>query len=98
MAVVAALLSALLTWALPIVRSVLIGLGVGFVTYQGLDVLLGQLRGHVFDLLGSLPLSMLQILGLGGIDKALNIIFSAFAARLVLDGVTSGAFKTWRLS
>lgn len=98
MQIVAALLTALLSWALPIVRTVLVGLGIGYVTYQGMDILLGQVQAHFFGLLGGLPSTMLQILGLGGIDKCCNILFSAFAARLVLDGVSGGAMKSWRLS
>jgi hypothetical protein len=88
----------LLQILVPSAKRLAIGLGVGFITYQGLDVSLAALKTQVFSMLSGLPLAALQILGLMSVDKALNIIFSAIAFRAVLSGFRDGVKhqSTWR--
>jgi len=88
--VVPALVGALVTAAGSIVGRVLISLGIGFVTYSGIDFLLNALKTQVVSGFGGLPATAVGILGLMKVDVAISIIFSALLARLVLNGLTSG--------
>lgn len=87
-----AFLSALASIAANVVGRVLIALGIGYVTYQGLDILLTQAQNLVFLNLTSGYLEINAALNMLNIGKAVNVTFSAIAARNLLNGLTSGAF------
>jgi len=72
----------LLAAAWPIAKKVLVSLGIGFVTYQGMSLIADQIRNEVLAAWGQLGGATLQILTLGGIPQALGII---------LGGLTAGA-------
>jgi len=74
----------------PSVKKILVALGVGFVTYTGFDTAMDSLKDYVYMRLGSAPASVVQILGLLEVDKAINVIFSAIAFRAVLSGFRAG--------
>lgn len=76
-----------------LVGRVLIALGVGFVTYTGIQATLTSMQGYVQGWLQAMPADVLGILGLMKIDVAVSIMFSAVAARLVLKGITSDTIK-----
>ena len=90
---VAALVGGLLQAASSFVGRVLLALGIGFVAYTGIDVVLSGLQSQVVANFGGLPAVAIGILAVTKIDVALNIIFSAIAARMVLKGLTSGTMK-----
>jgi hypothetical protein len=90
---IASLLGGLVQAAGSIAGRVMLALGFGFITYQGLDVLLGWIQTQVFSQLANLPPTVIQLLGILQVGTAINIVFSAIAARLLLNGLTSGTIK-----
>lgn len=85
----ASLLGGLVQVAGSIVGRVLIALGIGYVSYSGLSALLDALKGQVIGYLTGAPAQVVAIMGLLKVDVALSVVFSAYAARLVLAGLTS---------
>ena len=85
----AALLGGLIQAAGSFVGRALIALSVGYVTYTGISALLGWIKSQVVSYLTGAPANVVAIMGLLRIDVAVSIIFSAMAARLVLQGLTS---------
>lgn len=87
----AALLGGLVSAAGSIVGRVLISLGIGYVTYQGLSTAMDYMKNLVWTNLGSLAADIVQLVSVLEVDTAINIMFSAVAARLVIRGLTGGA-------
>ena len=85
----AALLGGLVQAAGSIVGRVLIALGIGYVSYTGISALLTVIKGQVIAQLTGAPATIVAIMGLLKIDVAVSVIFSALAARLVIQGLTS---------
>jgi len=86
-----ALIGGLVTAAGSIVGRVLIALGIGYVTYSGVDTALGVLKTAIWSNMSATGATVLGIMATLQVDTAINIIFSALTARLVLNGLTSGA-------
>lgn len=86
---VAALIGGLVQVAGSIVGRVLIALSIGYVSYSGLTVLMDSLKSQVMGLLSGAPATIVTIMALLKVDVAVSIVFSAYAARLVLAGLTS---------
>lgn len=63
-------------------------LGVGAVTYVGVNFVIGELKDYVLANFVTAPVLVQHILGLLKVDVAINIIFSAVAMRLTLAGVS----------
>lgn len=81
--------SAVVEW---IIRA-LVGLGVGVVTYEGLDVSLNWLKSQALSnafALGPQIVGMLSVLKVG---QCINIVLSAIAVKFAVNGVASGRFK-----
>jgi len=72
---------------------VLLALGIGFVAYTGIDIVLSTLLGDITTRIGGLPAFIIQVLGVVQLDRAIQLLFSALTARLVISGLTSGALK-----
>ncbi len=75
------------TVATNMVARILLALGISFITYQGLDVILSGARSQLMSLFSSLPPKVLYMLGLGDVDFCINMILSAYGARLALFAV-----------
>lgn len=90
---IAALLGGLVSAAGSIVGRVLIALGVGFVSYSGLSVTLDFLKTQALANISALPGDVLAIVGSLQVGTAINILASAYAARMVLAGLSSGVVK-----
>lgn len=90
---IAALLGGLAQAAGSIAGRVMLALGFGFVTYQGVGALLGWVQVTIFQNLAGMPPTVLQLFGILQIGTAINILFSAMSARLILNGLTSDTFK-----
>lgn len=95
---IAALLGGLVSAAGSLVGRVLIALGVGFVTYQGLDVTLAFIKTQTLNAVSSLPVEVFQIASTLQVGTAINILASAYVAKMTIAGLTSGAVKkmVWR--
>lgn len=76
----------------------LIALGFGFITYQGVDVLINNLMQHVYTNFNAVSPEMLGMLGVLKIDKALNVLASAYAARLAIRGITGGLIRKFGIT
>lgn len=71
----------LLSLAWPIVKKVLLALGIGYATYQGLDSIVGLAIQSVKEQWGSMPMAALQMVTLFGFSQALGIVLGALSAR-----------------
>lgn len=87
---IAALLGGLASVAGSIVGRVLIALGIGYVSYTGVNVLLDWLKSEIYSRLNGAGSDVLGMLGTLQVDVSINILFSALAARFLLQGLTSG--------
>lgn len=74
---------------------VLVALGIGVVTYRGIDVSLGWLKDFALSNFHALPPQVLGLLALMKIGVCINMVASAMAIRLGINGLTSGTFKQW---
>lgn len=95
--ILAALIGGLVSAAGSFVGRAMIAIGVGIVVYQGVDVALETFKTMIFTNLAALPGGVLGMINTMKIGVGLNIIFSALAARLVLNGLTGGAIKRFVL-
>lgn len=91
----ASLLGGLVGLTGSIVGRAMIALGIGVVTYSGLSVTLDYVKAQALTAINGLPAEVVGLLGYMGVGVFLNMIFSAFAARLVLNGLTGDAIKKW---
>ena len=89
----ASLLGGLISIAGTLAGRALIAVGFGFVSYTGITTALTAFKNDVISHLGALSASTVNVLGMLKVDVAISILFSALAARLVLQGLTSGALK-----
>lgn len=67
--------------ATPIVKRVLGGLGMGVVTYTGLQVVMDQIKNGVLGNWGAISGAAGQLLGLAGVSDMIGIILGALACR-----------------
>lgn len=77
----------LLAAAWPIAKKVLVMLGIGWVTYEGLSLLGNQVVSEVSAVWGSMPVSMLQMASLLGIPQSIGIVLGAMTARIAYVAV-----------
>lgn len=96
-----AFVAALLVGLVPILTGtffkVLAAIGIGVMTFTGINLALEQLHAFAASNWGSLPAGALGIVGLLRIDQALNLIISAVVAKFTLKGLSSGTLKAFAL-
>lgn len=90
---IAALIGGLVQAAGTLVGRVLISLGIGYATYEGLDTGLGWIQAQIAGSFGDLAAQTIAVLSGSGIGVAVSIVLSAISARLFLDGVVNGTLK-----
>jgi hypothetical protein len=73
----------------PLLKRILVALGVGAVSYVGVLVVTTQLTDAIAANYSGLPSDAIQILRIAKIPNALNIIISAFVTSLTVRGLTS---------
>lgn len=69
------------------VRNVLATIGVGTVAYVGFDAALTAAGGLIKSNLGGIPADAAGLLGLAGVDFAINIILSAYTVKVAMRAV-----------
>lgn len=74
-----------------IVGRVLVSLGIGYITYQGIDTSIGWARDFVFARLQGLPADVLGIAGLMQVGTMISIVASALVVRVSIAGLVGGA-------
>ena len=90
---IAALLSGLASITSSLVGRVLLALGLQFVTYQGFDLLISSITGHVADNLtgGGFSGTAAQIISVFRVGEVVSILSSAVASAMTIRGIRSGA-------
>lgn len=68
--------------SLPVVKRVLAGLGIGTITYVGLQAAFTQASGFVSSYYGQIGGDAAGLIGLLGMGEALGIILGALSARM----------------
>lgn len=96
-AALVALLASWKTWILlflsttlgPYIINLLLGFGVGYVTYELGTFALDQVFNEVKSALSGIPSDLLTFVSIAKIDEAISILFGGLAARLALSGFSS---------
>jgi hypothetical protein len=81
----------------PLVMMVLRVLGIGMVSYLGINFVIGEAKDYMLANMGNVAQSIQMILGLAKIDVALNMYFAAITTRLVLSGIDKLADRRTKL-
>lgn len=76
-----------------IAGNALVSLGMGYITWKGVDVSLNWLSLQVATRMSGLPALTLDALATLKLGSCVAIILSALAARLTFDGMKNGAMK-----
>lgn len=71
----------LMAMAGPLAARVLVSIGVGILTYEGVILVAGQIQTQVVNLWGQLPLAVTQLAALSGVSEALGIMIGGIVAR-----------------
>jgi len=74
---------------------VLVALGIGVVTYTGMNTALTWLKTQAITSFSLLPPEVMGIVGMMKVGVCISIVTSAITARLVLSGLTSDTVKKW---
>lgn len=80
-----------------LVAKAIIALGIGVVSYTGINALFTGIEALVRNSFSGIPSQYIGLIGLCGVDVAVNITLSALAAKLALD-VVGGAVNKITLS
>jgi hypothetical protein len=91
--VILMLLGGLIDVAGTLVGKVLIALGIGFISYEGVSSLLDFAEASIKSNILSMPVEVTQILHTTKVDVAVSILTSAVVARLTLQGLTAGGLR-----
>ena len=92
---VAALIGGLVSAAGSIVGRVLIAMGIGLVTYTGINITLSQFMTDFINHASAAGPTIVGVMGTLKVGTDANILASSLAARLTLNGLTGGTVKRW---
>ena len=95
--IAASLIGGLISVTGTIVGRVLVALGVGVVTYTGVQVGIDSLLSNLDSAISGVPADILGLLGFMRVGVAMNIIISAMSARMLLNGLQGDTIKKWVL-
>lgn len=90
---IASLIGGLIQAAGTLVGRVLISLGIGYVSFTGVDASLAWLRQMIAAQWSGLPAQTMAVASALQLGSGVSVVLSAIAARLVLEGMTSGVVK-----
>ncbi|MAD00789.1 MULTISPECIES: DUF2523 family protein [Pseudomonas] len=71
----------------PLIQKLLKALGIGVVSYIGINLILEQAANYIQSQLGQTTVLMQQMLGVAKIDIAINLYLAAITTRAVLAGM-----------
>lgn len=86
---------ALLNIAGSLVSRVLTALGLGVVSYVGINTTMTWLKTSFVNSAMALPATALAVMALLGVGKMVSMIFSAMIVRATLQGMQSDTVKAW---
>lgn len=87
--IIGGLTQALGTW----VGRVLVSLGIGYVTFTGVDASIAWAKTQFLSSLSGLPAAAVGLMGLLKVGVCVSMLLSAVTTRLVISGLTSGTIK-----
>lgn len=89
------LFTLLSTAIVPLAKKLLTALGIGMVSYVGINGVIEQARQELMSNMSGLPADVAQLMGMFKFDVAINITLAAVTTRMVLAGVNklTGAKK-----
>lgn len=70
--------------AWPLVKKVLVALGIGWVTYEGLTLIASQVQTQVLASWGQIGGVTLQILSMAGVPESVGILLGGLTAKAAL--------------
>lgn len=79
------------------VGRILIALGISYITYQGIDVLMDSILSSALGFL-NVNSSLSGLIGLTRLDQCINVVCSAVSAKFAINGLTSGKFTKLKLT
>jgi len=91
--VAGAIVVGLASGAMQIVLKVLFGLGFGYLTFTGMDLLVTQNKDQIITLLSSYSPLAKDMIGVLKIGTCINIMFSAMTMRLTIWGLDAGVIR-----
>ena len=89
------LIGALLNVLGSMVGRVLTALGIGVLSYSGINTTIDWLKAGFVDSAMSLPSGVVGIMSMLKVGSCVNMVFSAMLVRMVLLGMQSGTVKSW---
>lgn len=95
--IAAAAIGGLISVTGTLVGRILVALGVGVVTYTGVQAGIDSLLANLDSAIAGVPADILGLLGFMRVGEALNIIISAMSARMLLNGLQGDTIKKWVL-
>lgn len=90
---IAAVWGALIPMLGTMVGRILVSLGIGYVSYTGIDTALSFAKSQFLAGMAGAPAVALQLAGTMKVGVCVSMLLSAVAARLVLAGLVNGALK-----
>lgn len=71
----------------PLVKKVLVALGIGAISYVGINFAMDAAKAQIMSNMAGIPLDVAQLMGLFKFDVAINIAMSAVTTRMAFSGV-----------
>lgn len=93
----AALVAGFFSGVFQFVFKTLTALGIGYVTYVGMEALVDLNHAQIMALINTLPPNTVALLGVLKVGVCLNIWFSAFVMRASLWGMSDNMFSRMRV-
>lgn len=77
---VQAIIGGIMSIAPALIARIMFSLGVGVVSYAGLDILVGELKHELMQQYGNLPSGIFQFLEFAGITTCINILIASLTS------------------
>lgn len=87
------LLGGLVNIAATVAGRMLLGLGIGVITYTGLSFTLGWLKAMAVAQIGMVGAQWMGILATLQVGACISMVFSAMAVRMIVQGMSGDSFK-----
>jgi hypothetical protein len=88
---VSSLVGALVRAVGAFVANILLSLGIGFVTYQGIDLFISAMKSQFITSVNANGALFVSFMGVFQVGTAINMIASAYVARMVIAGISGGS-------
>ncbi|MEN2424910.1 DUF2523 domain-containing protein [Chromobacterium vaccinii] len=82
-----------------VIARIITALGVGAISFFGANVIMAKVKSSILSVTSGVGSDAANILGMSGLGTCFSILLSAFAIRMMLNGVDSaGSFVTTKFS